>query len=203
MVGSLVFVRQGEAYSPKYVDVLTAQIRAFHDVPIYTLTDQPDTPGSVRALQYDWTGWWAKMELFSPENADLRPCLYLDLDTYVLSPIDDLLSDSGERFEMLTDFLQPKRPQSAVMIIPEDTGKIWDKWVRDPRGHMSRNRSDQEFLAPFVEGRLQDRFEGLVSYRKHSLDKPAGRVINFHGRPKPHQAEGWAGDIWHGFDGSA
>ena len=44
----------------------------------------------------EWKGWWAKMNLFSPELKDLRPFLYIDLDTVVLKSIKSLIPPEEE-----------------------------------------------------------------------------------------------------------
>lgn len=189
----VVLVRQGALYEPKYVKLLTEQIKAqLSDVSVITLTDQVDTPGLTRPLRHGLKGWWAKLELFAPENKDLRPFLYLDLDSYVLGPIQKYF---GGEFTMVRDFLDCSPANSSVMWIPEDT-HIWDVFMENPQGHMDEagKRGDQWFLGKFNH----DLFEDIKSFRRDCLGGPQGSIIQFHGKPKPHDANGWAGDIWKG-----
>lgn len=194
---NIVLVRQGTKFAPAYVEM-------FRALDPLTLTDQSDTPGRTRALIYPWQGWWAKMELFSPENKDMRPCLFFDLDTYILSGIDDMLAPF-EGLGMLRDFYRPSHPASGILFVPEDTTRIWDEWIARPQHWMDTNRygGDQAFLAPFCDWFIQDRFAGIHSYKVAAKHEPCGRIVCFHGRPKPHEVEsGWAKDRWTTCSGS-
>ncbi len=98
----VLVLRSGGAYRPEHVARLVRQLRSSVPAPagaeppgggealaITVLTDLPaaEFPAGVRVvrLKHGWPGWWAKMELYSPELPDLRdqPFLYLDLDTTV------------------------------------------------------------------------------------------------------------------------
>lgn len=191
-----VIVRQGELFTPRYVDLLVKQLAPHKPL---LLTDRSYIDGTdAIELRDQLPGWWSKMELFAPWNEELRPFVFFDLDTYVLDNIDDILSDSGERLLMLRDFYQPTNPASGMMIVPKNTEYIWDCWMHDPMGHMSRfiGAGDQGFLGVFNQGFLQDTYDGISSYKVHGKEKPGGRIVCFHGRPKPHETDGWAGDIW-------
>lgn len=184
----IVLVRQGTKFPKQYVGLF--------DDPL-TLTDQWDTPGRTRPLRRLLPGWWSKMELFAPENESIRPCLFFDLDTYVLGDISDLLQPF-EGLGMLRDFNFPERPASGVMFVPRDTDRIWREWERCPQLHMDRagRKGDQAFIGKFCDWFIQDRFEGIVSYKKHARENPTGRIVCFHGFPKPHECDGWAGEHW-------
>ena len=65
---------------------------------------QPDRPGR-----------WTKMEMFAPWNEDLRPALFLDLDTFLLGNIDEfLMLPNSSGFVMLRDLWHPPRQWYAV-----------------------------------------------------------------------------------------
>jgi len=190
---SVAVVRQGEKYGPEYVDLLRGMCPG-----CVVLTDQ-SYPDDGIALKDDWPGWWSKIELFGPRFRKHRPCLYLDLDTYVLGDIRDLLECESDDFWMLRDFNVPSKGQSAVMLLPKDTEPIYERFKRHAEGHMRLHRGggDQEFLGTFPFRFLQDRFKGILSYKRHKLQlAPEGRIVCFHGKPKPHETEGWARDIW-------
>lgn len=201
----IALVRQGTVYPGKYVDLLRSQVPG---ATFVLLSDQPDyldVPITV-PLQAGLPGWWSKMELFAPWFQPYRPCLYLDLDTYVVGDISDILSFRPMDFWMLRDYIRPNGGQSAVMLIPEDTGTIWDAFSAGSKRIMAQYRrpprvGDQAFLEQFPFHRLQDQFDGLTSYRLHEMNKnvPDGRVISFHGHPKPHECNGWAGEVWQSF----
>jgi len=98
-----------------------------------------------------WSIWWSKFELFDPAiRGDL---LYLDLDTIVTGPLDDLLSVN--RLVVLSDFNRLERMASGVMFIPEhERARIWEAWIADPEKNMVRWRGhgDQGFLEQFWIG---------------------------------------------------
>lgn len=180
---NLVLVRQGPKYDKEYVQMLINMGREFAKEPI-TLTDQLDTPGKTRPLQSNLKGWWSKMELFAPWNEDLRPCVFIDLDTYILKPIHDLFFNPDALW-LIRDFYNPDRSNSGVMVIPK---KI-DIWGKDFNGF----QGDGDFLNTLPHKVLQDKFDGITSYKVHNTPS---RIVCFHGRPKPHATTDWARDIW-------
>jgi hypothetical protein len=192
-------VRQGDKYSLDYVRLLQQQIG--NQAELICLTDRDCIPG-VKAVPLvgNAPGWWAKMELFAPWNAKLRPFLFLDLDTYVLGAIAPVLADPGDKLKMLRDFYNPPDAASGVMIVPKDCSEIYGVWHGDPDGIMSRCKAggDQQFTGHFCRSFLQDEYPGMISsYKVHSREEPTSPIVCFHGIPKPHEADGWAGDIWH------
>lgn len=43
---------------------------------------------------------------------------------------------------------------------------------------------------------FRDRFEGVCSYKRDAREAPAGRIVCFHGKPNPPEADGWAAEHW-------
>ncbi len=189
---SVVLVRQGPLYEPEYVMALTMKLL----FPVTTLTDMLDTPGAVAPLNHNLSGWWAKLELFAPENKDLRPFLYIDLDSYVLGPIGHLFG--GDRFTMVEDFYCPERANSSVMWVPEDVDHIWDDFAANKAGHMAEagKGGDQAYLERHAQAKWNSEVSGIKSYKRHARDAPDGCIVQFHGKPRPHEATGWAADVW-------
>lgn len=194
---NVLVVRRGEKYTAKYPRMVRDQVlkHTTGDVKFTILGDGVDAD---RPLVNGWPGWWSKLELFAPWNMDLRPCLFLDLDTYVLGRIDDLVSHVPVRLTMLRDFNARERGQSAIMSIPQEVDHIWNIFNSAPEPMMKRHPGgDQAFLGQFPMDFLQDRFDGIYSYKVDRLqDDPRGRICCFHGKPKPHQTEGWAREVW-------
>ena len=195
---SVVCVRQGDRYGPEFVTALERQVYQNSRPPLrFVCLSDGENEAETRSLRQGWPGWWSKLEVFAPWNEDLRPCLFLDLDTYVLGPINDLLLESP-RFMMLRDFNLPERGQSSVMLVPKETNHIWTIFNDRADMWMARYRAggDQAYLDQFKEGFIQDSFGGIYSYKKHCLTSPRGRIVCFHGLPKPPAVEGWAKDFW-------
>lgn len=200
----------GGEYNEGHVAWIRNQLPA--DVDVVCLTDSimPEdhfravTGATLIPLQYGaWggRGWWAKLELFRPDiKGDL---LFLDLDTVVTNP--DFIQKVVGLCEpiVLSDFYYPTTSiGSGLMYLPEACrGAIWDKWIADPVGHISRNHGDQDFLSPWLwkARRWQDEFpKAVVSYKAHlkpslsmqhfqpgfdDLSKIA--IVCFHGFPRP------------------
>lgn len=186
----MVAVRHGINFSKDYVTLLGRMVKRHSGEDLITLTDQGDTPGETVPLRHGFHGWWAKFELFSPELEYLRPFVYFDLDTYILGDIRDIRPDGD--FWMLADFNRPKRGASGMMIIPKNTEKIWEHVKSVPL-----EGGDQDYLSRHPHRKLQDRYEGIVSYKNDVLShNRMGRIVCFHGRPRPHECDGWARDVW-------
>lgn len=176
-----VVVRHGDKFSKDY---LTAWKKMVPDV--ICLGDDVD-------FKYNWEGWFALYEMFSPEFK-YRPCLYFDLDTYILGDISEFY-EPPDQLMMITDFYNPERENSGVMQIPENVDDIWNvvKYKRNnseppgnvfnelPHGNLSKAHPDK-----------------IVSYKAHNCKhaRPEAPIMCFHGKPKPPDTQGWAGDLW-------
>lgn len=171
-------VRQGDKYGPEYTEALKKQAPGLIVL------------GDDRPLQTDLKGWLAKFEVFAPWNRDLRPCLFIDLDTYIpgdLNPFNDL---NHSHLWLIDDFNVPKRGETGLFIAPKD-GISSELWLNHPQ-----HGTDGEYIRQFEHKRLNPVVSGIKSYKKHCKDGPSGRIICFHGQPKPHNAKGWAKAYW-------
>lgn len=203
LIKHIALVRSGRKYDTGYVRMLARMISEnvsnAHNMVLFT--DQCEDVGvsiMKAPLHMGWPGWWSKMELFAPWNAQYRPMLYFDLDTYVTGDIEDLMDFDTDDLWMLEDVYQKGCGQSAVMLIPRDTSEIWNRFALSAGEHMRNLVGDQDFLRKFPMKFLQSKFDGIVSYKadlKRGREK-RGRVIFFHGEPKPHNVDGWAGELW-------
>ena len=144
----------------------------------------------------EWTGWWSKMNMFSPELKDLRPFLYIDLDTAILKSLKSLIppDEQKDKFVTLKDFYRPTHLASGLMWVP-DTPKIdnlHSKWIDNTARHMRRFRGDQNFIEAHTEADIywQDisqpeyitTFKPKGVWRTTFPDKSA--VVCFHGVPR-------------------
>lgn len=93
-----VWVQGHVPYSSEYVTRLAAMARRFirRDFRFVCLTDRPwllpahiDTIPIVKPPRV--YGWWSKLELFNPAHAFSGRVLYLDLDTLIVGPLDDII----------------------------------------------------------------------------------------------------------------
>lgn len=193
----------GQEFGPRQVYALRDQVAKWApDASFECLTDvQMDSVKCV-PLEHPFLGWWAKMELFRPDFPG--DFLYLDLDTVVNGPLDDIAE--VRTLTMLRDFYRDggrdyklHRQQlaeglgSGMMYLP-DAGRqqVWDEFSKQPALAMRMNpRGDQQLLERYYKGtakRWQDVVPGqVVSYKVHCQNgvPPDARVICFHGQPRP------------------
>lgn len=193
-------LKSGGDYTPADVSRLADRLEKHAPgAELVCLTDFDDVRASMIKLEYDWPGWWSKMELFKPSIAGT--VRYLDLDTV---PIGDL-SDLGKirKLAIMRDVYRPDGLQSAVMVIPRSArAQIWKAFIADPAANMAAcsvrysKWGDQGFLETFWRqkaARLQDLMPGqIVSYKVDCRPTvPAGaRLVVFHGKPRPAEV-GW------------
>lgn len=178
---------QSEKYPESYVRALKSQI------PGLTVLTQGD--GLYESDRY--RGWWAKLEVFRPENRPLRPCLCVDLDTFVFD-VEPILALDPERLWLIREFLGTRRrAESGLFIAPRDgiSDLIWEG---AKRLELHDRLGDGAFLRTFPHSFIPDHVSGIYSYKAHCRESVPGdaRVICFHGKPKPHQCGGWAEEYW-------
>lgn len=178
----------GEYYgqADEYVAALRAQIPGLvvlgRDRPLLDL--------------HKYCGWWCKLEVFRPQNRDLRPCLFVDLDTFILGDISPLLSLDADSLWLIKNFYMPEKSNSGLFIAP-DTDLSYQIWAGSSRldtlSH-GRGAGDGDYLAQFPHKRLTDEFPDILSYKADQLypDPRNARIVCFHGKPKPHECDGWA-----------
>ena len=167
-------LRSSGEYTPERVQWLHSQLPV--DIKKVCLADCEIKGVEVIPLKHDWPGWWAKMELFNPDN-DLgqEDILYMDLDTVI---VEDIAPFCIKReFTMLSDFYDSESSQvnSSLMYIPAEVKKyIWEKWNANPEKYMAEcvtpeKWGDQGFIGSILEAkRWQDELPGMVvSYKQH------------------------------------
>lgn len=202
---NILLVRQGD-YNPKYLELLTEQIKVNYGDEIVCLTDNKTGYLTERPLKdTELTGWWAKMELFAPWNKDLRPFWYLDLDSYVMSSIKEIKDYKSDQFHMCKEWLKAENvnwSQSSMLYVPDsiEADWIWQEFIKDKTKNMKTPGGDQVYMSKFPHKFIQDVFPDLIgSYKCHKQqEEPKTKIITFHGQPKPERTEGWAQEVWCG-----
>lgn len=161
--------------------------RLHRDTGALVLNDM-DLPYGM-SLEYDWQGWWAKMEVFRPDIKG--DWLYIDMDTLVAGDIKPLLE--FDRLGLLGDYYRPKL-ETGVMYLPEWARRIvWDKWIQSPRKWMKQYRGDGDFIREVIGEHAEDlrqHVDGLHSYKVHGK-RDDTRLLIYHGSPRPHETEHW------------
>lgn len=176
------------------------------------LTDQVEAVADAGIdavpLAVAWPGWWSKMNLFAPDLLT-GPTLYLDLDSLVTGPLDDLFR-SHDGITMVQDFTQPRCMNSSAMAWQGDFSGLFFAFAADQsnlRARYDRARGalvgDQGFIHATLAQMEQpiDVFDPthVVSFKCHCKDGiPDGaRVVSFHGTPKCDDPQSqWAFEMW-------
>lgn len=168
---------------------------------IICFTDTIQEPHSVVGLTFKplpvskWTGWWSKINLFSPSLQELRPFLYLDLDTAVIGNLQNLVPQKGlvDKFIMLEDFYRKNKAASGVMWVPNNdkVNVIWNTWLFNWKTAIKEYRGDQNYVEAICPpDELWQKLIGEVvtsfkPNRKWRTELPVkSTVVCFHGSPR-------------------
>lgn len=115
-------------------------------------------------LQYNWPGWWSKMEYFRPDLPQGR-ILCLDLDVLIIDNLSGIINFPSE-FTIGNMFGLPvynnnnnktkvkgivQKYNSSVMVFDRGniSNTIWNIFNLNPDRNMNYYRGDQDFLADF------------------------------------------------------
>lgn len=208
-------VRVGSKYPIGYVeilsDMLARNLSERADIVPWCITDDPASlPPDIEPIAHDprYPGWWAKLQLFSPEMpwAEGDRIAYFDLDVAITGRLEDLIQHKG----IAKDFGWPGFNSSVMVWDHGEHRQIWDDFSLDlidkpsealkdllPAGHA--NGGDQEWITQAAPQFPLLPVEWCVSYKWQAQDWPPSdsKVVLFHGDPKPHTiTEGWVPNIW-------
>jgi hypothetical protein len=138
--------------------------------------------------------WWAKVELFRPGRFRGR-VLYLDLDNFIVGPLDDLIERKGIIHLGMWGWTKNDYGSGVMVWDAGEHGEIFTGFTSDvPR----RLRGDQDWLTE-LGGWDALPFPTVCSAKYHcKAGPPAGAsVVCCHGPKKPHLfEEGWARSAW-------
>lgn len=174
----------GNKYSEQYVDALKAQIPG---LIVLRENDGLFQPGKYR-------DWFCKIEVFRPENRHIRPCLFVDLDTFITGDLSPVLALDDQCLWLIKNFFQPARSESGLFIAPKAhiSDIIWKR--AESISLSSTYKGDGDFLATFPHQKITDRVDRIYSYKADHLEAGPrdARVVCFHGKPKPTDLDNWA-----------
>ena len=197
----VIVLRSGGDYGMLDVFTLSNHLHNYNPgIQIYCLTDFVKTEiRNVKEVIFlpmfqKYPGWWAKMNLFTPDIEWLRPFLYFDLDTIVLGKIDSLIPSSENIGKLITleDFYRPSRCGSAVMWIPRNSAKVthlWDYWNTHFNKVISQYRGDQDYIETIGIDLFFQSFTNIITSfkpkRKVLLEQPKDKsIVCLHGKPR-------------------
>lgn len=209
-INIVLILRSGGDFKVSDVYLLAAHINKYWQGSlrpnIYCYTDLMQEELSVVGLTFRplphkaWRGWWSKLNLFSPELKNLRPFLYLDLDTAVIGSLSSFIpkEKAVTYFITLEDFYRKGKLASGVMWIPNTAymDKIFAEWKKDPVAHIKRFRGDQNFIESVTKADAfwQQLFapEAITTFKPNKVWRTElpenSSVVCFHGTPRIPQA---------------
>lgn len=211
---TVICLKAGTAYGPEYVNILFDMVRRnlIEGYPGRFVCITDDTSGlnegiETLPLPADLPKWWGKLYMF--KNGlfeDGERCLFFDLDTLIVGPIDALAGYRGD-FATLRDFYFPQQVGPAVIAWKAGgvASTIWQEW--EAQGRPWNEMGDLWWINSLDQGRfahdcykLQDVFPGkFVSYKAscHPYPPKGTAVVCFHGQPKPDNCGAeWVADTW-------
>lgn len=149
-------------------------------------------------------GWWAKVDLFEPGKFSGR-VLYIDLDSVITGPLDQLVEHKGIIDMQYWDGKFPEYNSSVMVWDAGEHEEIFTKYTSDiPKwtvvgSKMFKNfEGDQEWIQyistwnTFPPGMVQ-------SYKFNCTEilQKECKICTFHGHPKPHEVTtGWVPEYW-------
>jgi hypothetical protein len=138
----VLVLRSGKDFTIQDVELITHHINSkwkYEIKPrIVCLWDKASRAYSLGNIELipltnDYPGTWSRMQLYSPEMEMYRPFLYMDLDTAVISSLEnifDLVKDESQ-YIPLEDFYQKKQLATGLVWFPANSDKIkkvWNSW---------------------------------------------------------------------------
>lgn len=147
----------------------------------------------INRIGMDLEKWWNKMSCFRIHG----PCLYLDLDTVILSPLKDLcikllsqqfMGYQRRRFWMMDAFNKNRDWASGVMAWTGSFNQLWERFLIDKP---DPKLWDQNYTKSKV-GNIEciNDYANIVSF-KHHCNRKTGQapedadIVCFHGNPRP------------------
>jgi len=188
----------GREYSAQNVHILQASLAKHSNAKLVCLSDIK-VPCERIPLEYNWPGWWSKMELFKQVFDD--SVLYVDLDTTF---VDDPAPLWREDFTMLESIWKKGGLGSGIMSWKGDYRYLFEAFKKNPAKYIAEYKTngkwgDQDFIRDHL-GFVPKFFETSLaaSYKGHctdhlrkpfSIPHPDVRVVYFHGKPRPWQVQ--------------
>ena len=149
-------------------------------------------------LTNNYSGTWARMQLYSPEMEQYRPFLYIDLDTVVVDSLENIfeLVKNPSQFITLEDFWQKGQLATGLVWVPANSDKIrniWKAWVK--QGFRPSQKRMDYFLRKVVRQDVfwQDLTKSIHDAKPRRVgvipNIPEGaNILCFHGKPRIHDA---------------
>lgn len=202
---------RGRRYSPHWVqnlkNMVDRHLSVEHD---FVCLSNVDVPTRRIPLEYDYPGWWSKLELFKPNLPIDNKILFIDLDTIIIDNINGFVTYDEDLVmcdEEFTD--QPRQVRNkentitfykysskVVLYRPGTFPDIWNNFSEDI---IEKYRGDQDWINTQVQG-IKTFPQKWFMRTKHCKDKKPEGPKMICGNPiKPDEAAKkwkWAKEEW-------
>ena len=213
---TIICMKWGTLYSAGYVNVLYNAVRnnITGDFRFVCITD--DATGidenvdcfpipDIGLRQKDWyDGAWPKLTVFLPKQFGLEGrCLFIDLDSVILSSLDDFFHISGKIVAIDLTRFNPKAEKkellSGVFAFDADSlGHIVETIQRYRDTVIDKCKLEQSFISDQVPDWVGWPNDWVISFKyalrqplildrifKPKLPPASAKIIAFHGTPRP------------------
>jgi hypothetical protein len=199
--------RSGGDYNLDHAACLRRQFIKHNTNPafcFYCLTDTPTEPWHI-PMQTTWHGWWSVLELYRFTG----PTILVGLDTLLcadLRPFTDLaLLCKPTEIYGISDFYSPRNWANGVMVWNGDHRNLVADF--DPKTVKVRGDMDYTHKSMIENGITPMKMEGMGihSYKrdirdaKVPINKEQANIICWHGKPRPWDADSWAGEEYRSY----
>lgn len=201
------YLGRGLNYVVSLQQMVARHLNLPHDFVVFT-DDEADYPSPIvkRPLPHPGlTGWYNKIALFKPGIfAEGERVLYLDLDTLICGPIDDIAAYDGMHARLAPFFhgLKPEfaGPQSGIMAWQGGFGAhIWKAY--EATGFPQNLKGGDQYFLNKIHPQpdlWQEMFPGKIGSFKGEggIIQPERSILCFHGLPRMHQVfpHGWGSE---------
>ena len=148
-------------YDASWVNKLHRMVERNMHVP-YEFVCLTNAPKGIHChtlpLQYNWSGWWSKMELFRPGLFKDR-VLFLDLDVLILQDLQPFIDfpspfatigrglKNGKRVRHRDGHMEIFRYNTSVIVFDAGEGSVlYTLFEHDAEAVMNKYRSDQDYI---------------------------------------------------------
>ena len=150
--------RTGGIYTRDYVDRLERAVRANTtlDYDFVCLTDDVTHSYDV-AMQYNWPGWWGKLEMFDQQRFPGHT-VFIDLDTVIMKDITDVLT-RPESLIMMRDH-RVTRANSCLMSWQCDMTYVLEEFISNAQAYADKFRE-----SPWIGDQAMTEYATIMSAR--------------------------------------
>lgn len=194
---TVVCIKVGTKYNADYVNKLQNMVSRHLTIPhdFICITDDHVDVNCKCILPELNDGWWTKLTLFKKDPYGIEgKILFLDLDIVIRENIDCFAQYQSD-FIIIKDWLMPMFNSSVFLLEAGTRSKVWESYIKDPEtAKVYAKGGDQHWITLHAKGETWPD-DWIKSYKVNNF-KEEGKIVVFHGNPKPHKCDSWVKDQW-------